>query len=780
MDFLPDSSVGNPSSPTRTASNPHSRTRRTLRVRVACLRCQRRKIRCDGVVPSCGSCSKGGVECIDGGKLDGIDSPRAYISSLKSRIQWLESIIQTNCPDIDLAQGPRLLNESGQSDVADVREPAQNNLSLATSQSPVQLRGEGNTPPRPDPSTAGTNVPPRQEVSSNPNKQQTGLAHEIGLVSLSAGTDPKYIGPSSGYFFAKLVLACARQTQRSAPPQELEQSAESRSARLFPRDTLSVPPTPLPESMDYTVKISEAYFETIHLQYPFLHQPSHMKLIEHVYAESEPKPIAAFQVYMVLAIGATVLSRRLKISLSGDGFCASAMKYFNKFCIENSLKGLQSLLLLLVYTLNSSSMGLNVWYLNYQCIAALLDLGLQRDVRSGKTMSVLDQELRTRTFWVIYSLDRSVATMMGRPIGLRDEACELRVRHILELQYRFSDVSKLPADVEDNKLSVTSIQPRLETEQPTHMSSAIHLFKLAQLNSEMKYVLHSISHEAPPYTYPSIPDVLQWQRGIATRLRAWFDQIPQFTGDGIYMTKLCEIKYHGIMMLLLRPSPAIPNPSIDSLTSCYESAVASIRLYDQLYKDDLLVYSWVTIYSIFLSTITMLHCIWTVPEVSAQIKLDVLMADLKAGSNVLSATGEHWSEAKRSRDVLDELSGTTIRWIIESRARGADISPPAGHMRRAAGSSGGNYTDSQSLGNYEQNQEIEFNQPQGLDLNQDNQDFGSHFYIPLFGDGNLTDQIDFTNPAAVNAIMHGVFTDFQPIYDFGQDFGMDQIMGGQP
>jgi len=148
--------------------------------------------------------------------------------------------------------------------------------------------------------------------------------------------------------------------------------------------------------MDYAVKISEAYFETIHLQYPFLHQPLHMKLVEHVYAEPEPSAVAAFQVYMVLAIGATVLSRRLKVPLSGEGFCASATKYFDKFYIENSLKGLQSLLLLLVYTLYNSSLCLNVWYLNYQCIAALLDLGLQRDVRSGTTMSVLDQELRTR------------------------------------------------------------------------------------------------------------------------------------------------------------------------------------------------------------------------------------------------------------------------------------------------------------------------------------------------------------------------------------------------
>jgi hypothetical protein len=157
----------------------------------------------------------------------------------------------------------------------------------------------------------------------------------------------------------------------------------------------------------------------------------------------------------------------------------------------------------------------------------------------------------------------------------------------------------------------------------------------------------------------------------------------------MYMTQLCDIKYHGVMMLLLRPSPAIPSPSVDSLKLCYESAVASIGLYDQLYKRDLLVYSWVTVHSIFLSTIT-LHCIWTVPEVCAQIKLDMLMADLKEGSNVLSATGEHWSEAKRSRDVLDELSGTTIRWIIESRARNVEIRPRAGNSRRGAGCSSRN------------------------------------------------------------------------------------------
>ncbi|OBT67974.1 hypothetical protein VE03_01480 [Pseudogymnoascus sp. 23342-1-I1] len=705
------------------------------------------------------------------------DAP--YISSLKGRIRWLESTIRQNCPYIDLSQGPRVLNESGQNDPADEGENAENSLLQPPSQNFVQIHDDDSIVPRLELPVATQGVEQSSEVRRHPNEQQRGLAHEIGLVSLSAGTDPKYIGPSSGYFFAKLLLSCARQGKQSFPPQEQEQSTHGRLARLFPRGELSVLPSPLPEDIEYTIKISKAYFEAIHPQYPFLHQPSHMKLIEHVYAEPEPMPNAAFQVNMVMAIGATVLSRRLKLPLSGEGFCVSAMKYFDKICIENSLKGLQSLLLLLIYTLNSPSMGLNIWYLNYQCIAALLDLGLQRDVKSGKALSVLDQELRTRTFWVIYSLDRSVATMMGRPIGLRDEACELR----------------LPADVEDVKLTAAGIQLRLETEQPTHMSSAIHLFKLAQLNSEIKYILHSISAEAPPYTYPNIPNVLQWQSDITLRLKAWLDQIPQFTGDQIYMTYLCQIKYHGIMMLLMRPSPAIPSPSVVSLRSCYESAVASIRLYDQLYKGDLLVYSWVTVHSLFLSTITMLHCIWTVPEVTAEIKLDVLMADLKAGSNVLSATGEHWLEAKRSRDVLDELSGTTVRWIIESRARGTEHVSRAGHVRRRAGSSANNIGDhghtgrledqpvqssrDQSLLNYEPGPEMVFSQPQGLDVSQNDQDPGVQLYTSLFGEDNSTDQVDFNNPATVNAFMHRVFTDFEPVYDFGQDFDMDQIMAGQ-
>jgi len=346
------------------------------------------------------------------------------ISSLKDRVQWLESIIRTRCPDINLE---REAQDSGHVDpihASDIALPEYTRTNAPPDQHHELQQTPINEVASPDHEIQET---PRENGTVQQD-QSTELRHEIGLISLSAGTDPRYIGPSSGYSFARILLACATRRDRSIKqPLQSRPDVGDRFAFLRSENTPSEPPVLLPIDVEYAIKLSEAYFETAHIQTPFLHKPSHESLIRKVYEQEEPSPVDAFQVNMVLAISATILSRRLKLSLPGAGYCASAMKYFNKICIENSLRGLQCLLLLLVYTLISPSTGLNMWYLNYQCIAALLDLGLQRDIKSRRGISFLEQELRTRTFWSIYTLDRSVATIMGRPVGFRDEACDLRV-----------------------------------------------------------------------------------------------------------------------------------------------------------------------------------------------------------------------------------------------------------------------------------------------------------------------------------------------------------------
>jgi hypothetical protein len=194
----------------------------------------------------------------------------------------------------------------------------------------------------------------------------------------------------------------------------------------YSTETFTASPAVLPTTMEHTLQLSQAYWDNIHWQYPFLHRPTHTKLIEEAYSGTD-RPAVMFQVYMVLAVSTTILSRRIRVPLSAEGYCVKAMTYFDKVTIEGSLEGLQCLLLLQMYGMHNPSLGLNSWYLNYQCIACVLDLGLQRDVKKERNHSLLDQEMRTRLFWVVHTLDRTLGTILGRPIGLRDEACDLRV-----------------------------------------------------------------------------------------------------------------------------------------------------------------------------------------------------------------------------------------------------------------------------------------------------------------------------------------------------------------
>lgn len=193
------------------------------------------------------------------------------------------------------------------------------------------------------------------------------------------------------------------------------------------------------------------------------------------------------------------------------------------------------------------------------------------------------------------------------------------------------------------------------------------LFRLAQLNSEIKYILHSITRDVPRYTYPQIPDIDAWQTDLHCRLQAIFDEIPAFDSDNHHLLILCQIKYHEIVMLLFRPTPRIRTPSKDALNQCHRSAEAAIQLWKELYDSDRMSYSWVTIHSVCLSAITMLYCIWMIPETAATTKIDVLTSTMRASSNILSAAGEHWSEARRSRNKLDDLTAATIRWLVDLR-----------------------------------------------------------------------------------------------------------------
>jgi hypothetical protein len=245
-------------------------------------------------------------------------------------------------------------------------------------------------------------------------------------------------------------------------------------------------------------------------------------------------------------------------------------------------------------------------------------------------------------------------------------------------------------------------------------------------------------------------------------------QIPRCHETKTCVAKLVEIKYHEVMMLLLRPSPAIPHPSHESLKLCHYSAVAVIRDFDELYRGDFLPYTWPACHSVFLATISMLFCIWNVPSVTRTTKLETLMADLNSAIGILGALGEHWTSAKRSRELLDELSQTTIRWLIDLELKA--LAPP---VVSAANTSDAENEPPASAANDDGNGTQSRTTEEEASLVE-----SSPFLEAVLTSDHLSSMLsclDDTNPTFdIDSIMQGVFSDYyQSDVEFGHSFPLE-------
>lgn len=64
------------------------------RIAQACDRCRSKKIRCDGIRPSCTQCTNVGFECKTSDKLSRRAFPRGYTESLEERTRQLEAEVR--------------------------------------------------------------------------------------------------------------------------------------------------------------------------------------------------------------------------------------------------------------------------------------------------------------------------------------------------------------------------------------------------------------------------------------------------------------------------------------------------------------------------------------------------------------------------------------------------------------------------------------------------------------------------------------------------------------
>ncbi|POS75508.1 hypothetical protein DHEL01_v206102 [Diaporthe helianthi] len=676
------------------------------------------RLSCDGSVPACSNCAKAGEVCFD---VDGQNAelliPRNFGNAARARIEWLEQIIRDRLPDVDLNHGPQVNMRSDQ--------PLPTHVGHQAGVSPTRPADAASSSNFQQPRESGllkrtadvSNMSDHDE--SFPEKAHS-VAVDLGMLSLNADSSQNhYLGSSSGLLFANLIGASPRSAESSSvrdtgsrsftledepllEPAHRSYALHYRALHQFLRQSLP--------KKDEALLLVHYYIRCTHPDYPVLEPDSLLQGLDALYdcasstlpeddgfrsgwprsskdfrwngcrfdpqqpcAVSVPMPVLAFIIFMVLNIAAIVRVRARVHTLSPETFYAAAL-HFSQDCFSHiSLSTIQALTVLLVHCLLIPAEA-NIWTLTHIAMAHCVELGVHRDQPPGAHFGWDHQQLRRSIFHTIYSLDRCISSIQGRPLGLRDETFDVRLPEVRQI------------DPTDDRMTLGSFQMSV-------LTYSSYRFRLDRIISDIKEHLYYLPSKTLQNSVSVSPD--SHQTRIRTKLDTWWEQtalgLGAITSSGvgarqktIWRLKL-EIRYNQALVLLYQPSQEIRHPSQDHLLQCYGSASSILDNYQLLYENKGLYHGWFTVQNIFAAGATLVYSFWTSPAVRRDADGVQLLRRLRTCSNLLSAGGEWWPSARKGLDSFGSVVDLTIQRLYNGdggvskqrrlTARGDPVSP---------------------------------------------------------------------------------------------------------
>ncbi|KAL4798502.1 hypothetical protein BDV19DRAFT_386383 [Aspergillus venezuelensis] len=573
-------------------------------------------------------------------------------------------------------------------------------------------------------SHAAINASGSPQISDpTPAAEARSVAMDLGMLSLHSDSRQKhYLGSSSGLFFTNLIGAHA--DALSSPSSTVTGPSQSHRSRSRPSDaqyslyrTLSRE-LPSPEE---AITLIDVYLRELHIDHPLLHPASVLEAygalrlcveqgLEHTRnldangwpddmppfsyngrydkcGEKDVTPISIFtavlHVFMVFSLAATVLTRNKNFDFSPTRFYKVAAGAAPECLSSISLSALQSVLLFTLQGMMTPT-NLNIWTLVHVAMSHCIDLGLHREPRDDLDMTSTSLLTRRFVFYTVYDLDRSISTIQGRPLGIRDETFDLRMPEL-------TDIPREPVTIAHNLSGVSS---RISND----MVLPIYRFKLDRHISEIKILFYHLPTNGGIFNWPA--DHSAEQARIRASLDDWLAELNQFLlkpnsdhgqqdPDEVTKSRLkhlrLEVLYHGAITLLYQPSQAFPSPTHSALLQCYRSSSERIRIYNHLNNKETLYYNWRNIHGIFSSGATIVYCLWASHQIQLVIPFAEALRDLRVCSNLLSIGGQWWPSVRGGRDNFDQIVDLTIKQLSRQRTE----APPEGRRVRPRGNNSG-------------------------------------------------------------------------------------------
>uniref|UniRef100_A0A8H7KA26 Xylanolytic transcriptional activator regulatory domain-containing protein n=1 Tax=Bionectria ochroleuca TaxID=29856 RepID=A0A8H7KA26_BIOOC len=493
--------------------------------------------------------------------------------------------------------------------------------------------------------------------SSSEQHELSDLSSMIGTLSLSAaGAEPHYLGSSSVFAFARFVEPSLRQVVSSIPPDKASEGSNQPSM---------LNPCPLPEYQT-AVRLSNAYFQNIHPQYPFLHEPtfriweSALKSPLGPFEVLEYKSVPIYFLFMVYAVGALLLPTP---GYSPERLYASALLYIDEILYHDNLECIQAILCSATYSLRSSK-GTSHWKLAGQALRQCINLGYHRDhKRLRLARSQLQSELQKRAFWSAYSMECSASLLLGRPLSLRLQEID----------------ADLPLDLEDSCFTETGLceSPKTPSEPPTMMTHAIHGFRFRNMLGRIHSTLYS-DNTATDFDRQNahIKDLLEeLDKLMASR------PLPRSPPDGGALSFFTtpdwyQAVYDSAILQLYRFHITDSQRSVppDIITKCMRAAKSACHSYRRQFLGTPTTPTWGALHELFLAGLTYLYCLWKASSARDSLRHDQISSTCTDCTMVLVIMAERWKDAAPYRDVFEALASRTMTMIADKQ-QGKEAAP---------------------------------------------------------------------------------------------------------
>ncbi|KAH6988881.1 fungal-specific transcription factor domain-containing protein [Ilyonectria sp. MPI-CAGE-AT-0026] len=535
--------------------------------------------------------------------------PRNYLETLEERVEVLERLLQQQGEQ----QGEQQVSERQQFSAP----PDFNYLSAAAPSPPT---GDGDE-----------------------NDGTTDLISKAGVLSLHAsGAEPHYFGPSSMFSFSRVIHACVRQAT----------------------DASSLVPCRLP-SYEVGVALSNAYFENVHLQYPFLHEPTFRQWennaaglgdvvaspTELLFVNMASRTVALCLVY---AIGALLKPNTRSLP---QQLYVSALLYIDHVLSKKSLESIQALLCCALFSVRSS-MGPSVWNLSGLALRQCIELGYHRNVKKiNLRTNILRLELRKRVFWCAYQMDCASSVNLGLPLSLP----------IQEVDTEF------PLDIDDSSISEIGVKglPRQASTDPvTTTSHALHQFRVRCIWARTYASLYSNAASK----HHSRQDYQAQVQLLRKELDDWFAETPpEPQRSGVPMTVFAshedyKATYNESLLFLYRGQLTdTENVQDEVFLECMQAASDICHSCKRLYIGKPINYTWSTLHVIFLAGLTTLHCLWTSSAVRRAVRIDSVSNTFTTCTMLLAIMAERWEGAAPYRDLFEALASRAIAMMVERK-----------------------------------------------------------------------------------------------------------------